>query len=302
MSITTETPLAPVLRREENARDIGRLVVSCLDGPGIVAKVSTFLHRHGANIVQSDQYSTGPVGGRFFLRVEFHLPDLTDKLVELEREFATEVGSLLGGRFRFRDATAATRVGVFVSRYDHCLLDLLWRTRSGELPIEVVQVISNHSDLALDTAGFDVPFENIPVTRQTKQQAEQRQLELLRGRVDLVVLARYMQILSGDFLDQIGVPVINIHHSFLPAFAGAGPYERAKERGVKLIGATAHYATEDLDEGPIIEQDVVRVSHRAGVAELTRRGADIERTVLARAVGWHCEDRVLVNGRTTIVF
>ena len=197
---------------------------------------------------------------------------------------------------------APARVALFVSRYDHCLLDLLWRARRGELPIEVSQVISNHPDLADVVASFGVPFAHIPVTRATKPAADQRQLDLLRDRVDLVVLARYMQVLSGDFLDRAGVPVINIHHSFLPAFAGAGPYEQAKERGVKLIGATAHYATEELDEGPIIEQDVVRVSHRASVRELTRRGADIERTVLARAVAWHCEDRVLVNGRTTIIF
>lgn len=302
MSITTEVPHAESMGHQEYHRDIGRLVVSCPDGPGIVAKVSTFLHRHGANIIQSDQYSTGPVGGSFFLRVEFHLPGLTDKLTALQRDFGTDIATSLGGTFRLRDAAAATRVAVFVSRYDHCLLDLLWRTRRSELPMEVVQVVSNHSDLASDVTGFGVAFEHIPVTRETKRAAELQQLELLRGRVDLVVLARYMQILSADFLDLIGVPVINIHHSFLPAFAGAGPYERAKERGVKLIGATAHYATEDLDEGPIIEQDVVRVSHRATAAELTRRGADIERTVLARAVRWHCEDRILIDGRTTIVF
>jgi formyltetrahydrofolate deformylase len=166
----------------------------------------------------------------------------------------------------------------------------------------VTQVVSNHPDLAAEVAAFGVPFHHVPVTRASKAEAEQHQLDLVRGHADLVVLARYMQILSGTFLDRVGAPVINIHHSFLPAFAGAGPYERAKERGVKLIGATAHYATEDLDEGPIIEQDVVRVSHRASVPELVQRGADIERTVLARAVAWHCEDRVLVNGGTTIVF
>jgi formyltetrahydrofolate deformylase len=191
---------------------------------------------------------------------------------------------------------------VFVSRYDHCLLDLLWRARRRELPIEIAMVISNHPDLRADVASFGVPFEHIPVTKATKPEAERSQLDLLRGEVDLVVLARYMQILSGDFLDRVGVPVINIHHSFLPAFAGAGPYERARDRGVKLIGATAHYATQDLDEGPIIEQDVVRVTHKDTVAELSRRGADIERTVLARAVTWHCQDRVLVDGRTAIVF
>jgi formyltetrahydrofolate deformylase len=304
MSVSSTSTLAGSVGAGPDARaaEIGRLVVSCLDGPGIVARISTFLHRHGANIIQSDQYSTGPFGGRFFLRVEFHLPDLAARLPELQRIFAAEVGTALGGRFRFRDAAANTRVAVFVSRYDHCLLDILWRARRGELRMDVVHVVSNHPDLAADVAGFGVPFEFIPVTRQTKPQAEQQQLDLIRGRVDLVVLARYMQVLSADFLARIAVPVINIHHSFLPAFAGAGPYERARERGVKLIGATAHYATEDLDEGPIIEQDVVRVTHQASTADLMRRGADIERTVLARAVGWHCEDRVLVHGRTTVVF
>jgi formyltetrahydrofolate deformylase len=297
------TQLAPVPADDAGpGPDIGRLTMSCPDGPGIIARVTGFLHQHGANIVQSDQHSTGPTGGRFFLRTEFHLPGLRHELAALERGFAAEVARGLGAWFRLRDASVPARVALFVSRYDHCLLDLLWRARRGELPIDVVQVISNHPDLGPEVAAFGVPFTDIPVTRDTKPQAEQRQLELLRGTVDLVVLARYMQILSAGFLDEVGVPVINIHHSFLPAFAGAGPYERARERGVKLIGATAHYATEDLDEGPIIEQDVVRVSHRDSVAELSRRGADIERTVLARAVTWHCQDRVLVNGRTAIVF
>jgi formyltetrahydrofolate deformylase len=287
---------------DDSAGDIGRLVVSCVDGPGIVARVSGFLHRRGANIVQSDQYSTGPVGGKFFLRTEFHLPGLAEQLADLEDAFAQEVAGPLNAEFRIRDAARPTRVALFVSRYDHCLLDLLWRARRGELPLQVELVVSNHADLAADVAAFGVPFEHIPVTKATKAAAEQRQLDLLRDRVDLVVLARYMQILTADFLSRVDVPVINIHHSFLPAFAGASPYEQAKNRGVKLIGATAHYATEDLDEGPIIEQDVARVSHRTGVAELTRTGADIERTVLARAVKWHCEDRVLVNGRTTIAF
>lgn len=284
------------------AMDIGRLVVSCTDGPGIVARITSFLHQRGANIVQSDQESTGPTGGQFFLRVVFHLPNLSHQLARLEQEFDGEVARSLNASFKLRDASSLTRVAVFVSRRDHCLLDLLWRARRAELPIKVVLVISNHPDLGDDVGAFGIPFENVPVIKGQKSQAEQRQLDLLRGKVDLVVLARYMQILSGDFLERVEVPVINIHHSFLPAFAGAEPYERAKARGVKLIGATAHYATEDLDEGPIIEQDVVRVSHRASVAELTRRGADIERTVLANAVAWHCEDRVLVNGRTTIVF
>jgi formyltetrahydrofolate deformylase len=302
MASVIERPAPGVVRGDDLARDIGRLTVSCVDGPGIVARITALLHRHGANIVQSDQYSTGPTGGRFFLRIEFHLPGLREELAGLESDFAGEVAEVLGARFQFRDASVPTRAALFVSRYDHCLLDLLWRVRRGELPVDVVTVVSNHPDVEADVTSFGVPFVHIPVTKATKPEAEARQLDLLRGKVDLVVMARYMQILSAGFLDHIGVPVINIHHSFLPAFAGAGPYERAKERGVKLIGATAHYATEDLDEGPIIEQDVVRVSHRATAAELARRGSDIERTVLARAVAWHCADRVLVNGRTTIVF
>lgn len=278
-------------------------MVSCVDGPGILKKITSFLHGQGANIVQSDQYSTDPVGGRFFIRIVFHLENLAARLSGLERDFGEQVAAELEqASFKLRDASALTRVAIFVSKFDHCLLDLLWRTRRGELPVTVTQVISNHPDLADEVKDFGVPFVHVPVTKETKPQAEQRQLDLLAGGTDLVVMARYMQILSGDFLDRVGIPVINIHHSFLPAFAGAGPYERAKERGVKLIGATAHYATQDLDEGPIIDQDVARVTHRATVAELTRRGADVERLVLANAVAWHCQDRVLVNGRTTVVF
>jgi formyltetrahydrofolate deformylase len=297
-----EGPASAAARNAAPGPDIARLVMSCQDRPGIVASVASFLHRNGANIIQSDQYSSDPTGGRFFLRVEFHLPGVAARLGSLERSFDTEVASALGAQFRLRDAAVPYRAALFVSRYDHCLLDLLWRERRGELPIETVQVVSNHPDLQADVASFGVPYEYIPVTRATKAEAEARELALLAGRVDLIVLARYMQILSPDYLARCGVPVINIHHSFLPAFAGAGPYERAKQRGVKLIGATAHYATEDLDEGPIIEQDVVRVSHRDSVDELRRRGADIERTVLSRAVTWHCQDRVLLDGLTAIVF
>jgi formyltetrahydrofolate deformylase len=299
--ITPEGPDRGAVGEHPPAEDIGRLVVSCPDQPGIIASISSFLFRHGANIVQSDQYSTGPTGGRFFLRVEFHLLRLSDRRDRLAHEFS-ELAGRLGAQFQLRIAAAPTRVAVFVSRQDHCLLDLLWRARRGDLPIDVVTVVSNHRAVEADVASFGVPFVHVPVTAATKPEAEQRQLDLLRNRVDLVVLARYMQILSGDFLARVGVPVINIHHSFLPAFAGAGPYEQAKRRGVKLIGATAHYATEDLDEGPIIEQDVRRVTHQATVADLAHIGADIERTVLARAIAWHCADRVLVDGRTTIVF
>jgi formyltetrahydrofolate deformylase len=188
------------------------------------------------------------------------------------------------------------------STEDHCLLDLLWRNSRGELDMSIVMVVANHPDLADQVRPFGVPFIHIPATKDIRAEAEQRQLELLRGNVDLVVLARYMQILSPRFLEDVDCPLINIHHSFLPAFIGAAPYRRAKERGVKLVGATAHYVTQDLDEGPIIEQDVVRVDHRHSVEDLVRLGADVERAVLSRAVQWHCEDRVIRYGNQTVVF
>jgi formyltetrahydrofolate deformylase len=276
--------------------------VSCPDQPGIVAAVSRFLFERGANIIESDQYSTDPEGGSFFLRTVIHREGLAAVRVELEQHFAAEVAEPFGMAWSFADAGVPKRGAVMVSRYDHCLLDLLWRARRDELDLDVGLVISNHPDLAEDVRAFGVPFVHIPVARETKAEAERRQLELLSGNFDLIVMARYMQILSAGFLSAVAVPVINIHHSFLPAFAGAGPHARARDRGVKLIGATAHYATEHLDEGPIIEQDVVRVSHRDSADELERRGADVERTVLARAVQWHCEDRVVVDGERTVVF
>jgi formyltetrahydrofolate deformylase len=204
--------------------------------------------------------------------------------------------------FRLTEAAKPKRVAIMASKDDHCLLDLLWRNRRGELEMSVVMVIANHPDLAEQVRPFGVPFIHIPATKDIREQAEQRQLEMLRGNVDLVVLARYMQIVTPHFLTEVGCPLINIHHSFLPAFIGAAPYRRARERGVKLIGATAHYVTADLDEGPIIEQDVVRVDHRHEVDDLVRLGADVERAVLSRAVSWHCEDRIIRNGNQTIVF
>jgi formyltetrahydrofolate deformylase len=194
------------------------------------------------------------------------------------------------------------RVAILVSRHDHCLLDLLWRWRRGELDAEIVSVISNHRDLEEETVASGVPYHHVPVQSDAKARAETAMLELLNGNADVLVLARYMQILSGDFLQRIGMPAINIHHSFLPAFAGADPYRRAHERGVKLIGATAHYVTEQLDDGPIIGQDVVRVDHRQSAKELERVGRDVERLVLARAVALHLDDRVIIDGRRTVVF
>ena len=280
----------------------GRLVVTCDDRPGVVAAVSRFLFTQGANITESDQFSSDPEDGRFFLRMVFHLDGLAERLDGLRAAFAREVAAPLALGWRIHPASVPKRVALMVSREDHCLLDLLWRARRGELEDAAIGiVVSNHPDLAGAVASFGVPFVHVPNTRALRPQAEARHLELLAG-YDLVVLARYMQILSGDFLRDVGAPVLNIHHSFLPAFAGADPYARAKQRGVKLIGATAHYATEELDAGPIIEQDVIRVTHRADVDVLTRLGSDIERTVLRRAVQWHCEDRVLRDRASTVVF
>jgi formyltetrahydrofolate deformylase len=277
-----------------------RLLISCPDRPGIVAGVSRFLYESGANIVRSDQYSTDPEGGTFFLRMEFALaPEKRDGLAE---RFGLRVAEPLGMTWRLWDSARPKRISVLVSRYDHCLLDLLWRWRRGQLDAEIVQVISNHPDMRADVQLFDVPYHHVPVEKDRKADAEAELVALLDGCCELVVLARYMQILSGEFLDRIGVPIINIHHSFLPAFAGANPYRQAKERGVKLVGATAHYVTEELDAGPIIEQDVMRVSHRDDVDALSQLGADVERLVLARAVQAHCQDRVLRHGDTTVVF
>jgi formyltetrahydrofolate deformylase len=283
------------------AHRLTRLLVSCPDRPGIVSAVSRFLHVAGANITSSAQHSSDPEGGTFFLRMEFTLPPGTDR-AELAERFGLAVAEPLQMTWRLWPSAQRKRIAILVSRYDHVLQDLIYRARRHELDAEITLVASNHEDLRADVEAAGLPYHHVPVTPQTKPEAEARLLELLEGQCDLVVLARYMQILSGDFLDRVGVPVINIHHSFLPAFAGAEPYARARERGVKLIGATAHYVTEELDAGPIIEQDVIRVSHRDDTETLTRLGSDIERAVLQRAVRWHCEDRVLRHGPTTVVF
>ena len=282
--------------------DTARLLIACDDQPGIVAAVAGVLAEHGANIISLDQHSTDEEGGRFFQRTVIHLDGLSAKRPALEASIA-EVADRFGMEWSLHDTAKHKRVAIFVSKYDHCLMELLWRTQRGELDIDVTMVVSNHPDLAESVRSFGVPFVHIPSGSgaEAKAEMEARQLALLQGNVDLVVLARYMQILTDDFIERIGAPVINIHHSFLPAFIGANPYARAKDRGVKLIGATAHYATADLDEGPIIEQDVTRVTHAESAAELQRRGADVERYVLARAVKWHAEDRVIVHGRSTVI-
>jgi formyltetrahydrofolate deformylase len=279
-----------------------RLLLSCIERPGIIAAVSQFLGGRGANIAELDQHTTEPDGGLFVMRIEFRLAaDDTDQRA-FEEAFAAEIAEPFAMSWRLSIAARRKRVAVLVSRYDHCLAELLWRWRRGELFAEIPLVISNHAELEREAARFEVQFEHIPVRRDAKATAEAALLELLGGSYDLIVLARYMQILSSEFLNAVRTPIINIHHSFLPAFAGAEPYARAHERGVKIIGATAHYVTEELDAGPIIEQDVVRVTHRDTVEDLVRKGADLERLVLLRAVQWHLEDRVLAHGSRTVVF
>ncbi|WP_328826666.1 formyltetrahydrofolate deformylase [Streptomyces sp. NBC_00252] len=300
----TVTQAAPhdIAKKTGGAGHQASLIVQGADATGIVAAVTSVLGRHGANIVSLDQYSDNPQGGAFFQRTVFGLDGLRAQLPGLHADFDKDLVKPYGLSYTLRDLSVPKRVAIFASKSDHCLLDLLWRHRQGQLPVSIAMVISNHPDTAEEVRSFGIPFFHVPSMGADKSAAEAEHLRLLKDNVDFVVLARYMQILSGDFIERVGVPIINIHHSFLPAFIGAGPYAKAKERGVKLVGATAHYVTEDLDEGPIIEQDVVRVSHAHTAADLTRRGADVERAVLSRAVLWHAEDRVIRNGKHTIVF
>jgi len=282
--------------------ETARLLISCPDRPGIVAAVSGFLFRHGANIVSSDQHSTDPEGGRFFMRMEFSDAGLDLAGGDLEDAFRLDVAERFEMEWRMSLPGERKRMAILASRHEHCLLDLLWRWRRGELDADVALVASNHPDLADDVSRFGVPYHHVPVPPGAKSEVEERLLDLLAGEVDVVVLARYMQILSASFLDRLGAPVINIHHSFLPAFVGRDPYGEAYRRGVKIIGATAHYVTEELDAGPIIEQDTAHVSHRHTVEDLTRLGEDVERVVLARAVKLHLSDRTMVHENRTVVF
>jgi formyltetrahydrofolate deformylase len=277
------------------------LVVHGPDQVGLVAAVTAVIARAGGNIVSLDQYSDNPEGGAFFQRVVFHRPDLVVGLREIEDDLVATF-TPFGVEWRLTDLSVPKRMAILASTSDHCLLELLWRHRRGELNVSIPMVISNHTAVADDVHSFGIPFFHVPSTGPDKSAAEARILELLTGNVDFVVLARYMQIISEKFLDDVGAPVINIHHSFLPAFIGAAPYRKAKERGVKLIGATSHYVTKELDEGPIIEQDVARVDHSMDSADLQARGSDVERSVLARAVRWHAEDRVIRHGNQTVVF
>ncbi|WP_025652457.1 MULTISPECIES: formyltetrahydrofolate deformylase [unclassified Psychrobacter] len=283
------------------AIDTATLLIKCKDQAGIVQAVSEFIHRYGGNIISLDQYSTAHEGGQYFMRLEFALSGLSEIIESFEVSFGHTVAKRHNMTWRLHDNAIQTKVGILVSKFDHALLDLLWRHQRGLLDCEITSVISNHEDLRQAVENFGIDFHYVPVTKDNKAEAEEQIHELMAGN-DLLVLARYMQILSSDFVKRWPMQVINIHHSFLPAFVGADPYRQAYDKGVKLIGATAHYVTAELDQGPIIEQDVHRVTHRQGVTELRAIGRDIERNVLARAVNWHVQNRVIVTGNKTVVF
>ena len=277
------------------------LLIDCPDSKGIVATVGEFLYRHGANILHADQHQDAE-RNLFLMRVEWDLLTFDFDPGEFGRQFAP-IAERFQMRWRLELSFLPPRVALFVSKYDHCLMDLLYRHQSGELACDIPLIVSNHPGAQRWADFYQVPLHVVPVESGNKAEAERRQLELLEEhRIHLVVLARYMQILSAEFVSRYPNRIINVHHSFLPAFSGARPYHRAFERGVKLIGATSHYATVDLDEGPIIEQDVVRVSHRDGLDDLLQKGRDLEKVVLSRAVRWHIDHRILVYDRKTVIF
>jgi formyltetrahydrofolate deformylase len=293
-------------------KDSAVLLIDCPDQKGLVARVSSLLYRHGANILHADQHQDHDQC-LFFMRVEWALngaaenpcgPSSTHSfdLEAFKAEFAP-LAVELGMRWKLTSSGRLPRLALFCSQYLHCMADLLYRWRAGELLCEIPVIVSNHREVESLAAFYGIPFEHIPVTAATRAQAEERQLEVLsRHGIELVVLARYMQVLSPDFVSRYPAAIINVHHSFLPAFTGAKPYHAAHARGVKLIGATSHYVTEVLDDGPIIEQDVARISHRDQVEDLVARGRDLERIVLSRAVRWHLDRRILCYGNKTVVF
>ncbi|MBZ5749282.1 formyltetrahydrofolate deformylase [Metabacillus rhizolycopersici] len=278
-----------------------KLLISCPEKPGIISTVTNFLLEHKANIVHFDQHTTDPQAGIFFMRIEFDLEDFDSSFVQLESDLHV-LARDYDLDWQLSSNKKKKRMAIFVSKMDHALMELILRWKSKEIPVEIPMVISNHADLKDVVESYGIPFYHIPMSKETKEDAEKKALELLKGKVDFIVLARYMQILSPNFISKYPNQIINIHHSFLPAFVGANPYVRAFNRGVKLIGATAHYVTNDLDEGPIIEQDVQRINHRYAAEDLKIAGRYVERRVLAEAVSWHVEDKVLVHGNKTIVF
>ena len=277
------------------------LLVSCPDRKGLVATVSDYIYKHGGNILHTDEH-TDADSSWFLLRIEFDLSGFDVPLADVYKSFGP-IAEAFHMDWRLADSATRLRMAIMVSRYDHCLVDLLYRHKIGELRCDIPLIISNHPDNEPTADFYGTPFVHVPVEKDKKREAEQRQIALIRGHeIDFIVLARYMQVLSYEFVATFPQCIINIHHSFLPAFVGAKPYHQAFERGVKLIGATAHYVTEVLDDGPIIEQDVVRISHRDSVDDLLQKGRDLEKVVLSRGVRWHIENRVLLYGNKTVVF
>ncbi|WP_028784716.1 formyltetrahydrofolate deformylase [Thalassobacillus devorans] len=297
-----ETTHQHLRKFQEANKDKGRLLICCPDQPGIVAAVSNFLFQNGANIMESSQYTTDAYEGTFFLRIEFDCPGLHGKEEEMKSRFQA-IAENFNMKWDIKFVYELRRTAIFVSKQLHCLRELLWEWQSGELVTEIAVVISNHEDARELVESFDIPFHHVPANKDIREEAEVKQLRLLEEySIDQIVLARYMQILTPEFVSTYPSQIINIHHSFLPAFVGANPYGRAYERGVKLIGATSHYVTNDLDEGPIIEQDIMRVDHRDSAEDLKKIGRKVERSVLARGVKWDLEDRILVHRNKTIVF
>ena len=282
-------------------KNTATLLITCPDAKGIVASVAEFLHQHNANILHADQHQDAE-NNLFLMRVEWDLAGFNIATSIFEAAFQP-IASKFSMQWQLKLSQHKTRMAIMVSQYDHCLADLLHRYNNGELACEIPLIISNHRDTQKLAEFYNIDFQQIEVNKDNKKQAEAAQFKLFdEYRIDLIVLARYMQILSPEFVQRYPQRVINIHHSFLPAFVGAKPYHRAFERGVKLIGATAHYVTEVLDEGPIIEQDIARISHRDQVEDLIQKGRDLERIVLSRAVRWHLDNRILPYANKTVVF
>ena len=296
--MTTST----ITKNDTQLQNRARILVKCPDKPGIVAVLSSFLHKHNANIIESSQYSSDPENGTFFIRIEYHCDHLVQKRDDMEKEFSV-IAVKHDMEFSFHYRAIRQRAAIYVSKETHCLMELLWEWQNGDLEMDIAVVVSNAEAARPIVEALGIPFYYIPANKDIREQVEQQQIRLMdEYKVDVLILARYMQILTPNFVSHFENRIINIHHSFLPTFIGADPYTRAFNRGVKLIGATSHYVTNDLDEGPIIEQDVERVDHRSDVPDLKKIGRKIERRVLANAVKWHLENRIIVEGNKTIVF
>lgn len=277
------------------------LLLSCVDKPGLVSRISSFIYDHSGNIHSLDEHADDQES-QFFIRVEWSTLNKKNSLSEIKKAFS-ELANEFNAEWEIRDKEKKLRVAIFVSKYDHCLREILWRYESGDLPIDIPLIISNHHDLSSVAEQHKIPFHVFSINSDTKLEQEKNENDLLNANgIDLIVLARYMQVLSPQFVNLYKNRIINIHHSFLPAFIGGDPYKQAYDRGVKIIGATSHYVTSDLDEGPIIEQGTARISHRESKQDLVRKGRDVERLVLARGLDLHCNHRVLVSGSKTIVF